>query len=213
MKPYYQDNAVTIYHGDCRDILPKIGHIDVTMTDPPYGVGVEYGVFDDTEDNVRNLVSDVMPVILGMSDVVCLTCATRQIGFYPTPTWILCWLNRAGAGMNPWGFTCWQPILVYGKDPYLRDRKGSMHDVIEHNECTSKSMKQDHPCPKPERFWMKVLNRISTRSTDIICDPFLGSGTTLRVAKDLNRKAIGIDVDEKYCEVAAKRMAQEVLPF
>ncbi len=112
--------------------------------------------------------------------------------------------------MNPWGFTCWQPILVYGKDPFLEKSLGSRPDIIEHSET---ALNLGHPCPKPENFWRKLMARCSVDQTDSILDPFMGSGTTLRAAKDLGRKAIGIEIEERYCEIAAKRMAQEVFSF
>lgn len=194
MKPYYDHNGIVIYHGDCRDILPQLEPVDLVLTDPPYGVGVEYSSFVDTADNVLALVSAVVPMCIDMSKRTVLTCSTRQIHFYPPPTWILCWLNRAGSSSNPWGFTCWQPILAYGKDPFMAARKGSRPDFIEHSE---KSEKNGHPCPKPERFWRKLLHRCSVDPQENILDPFMGSGTTLRAAKDLGRKAIGIEIEEK----------------
>jgi site-specific DNA-methyltransferase (adenine-specific) len=210
MKAYYEDSAVKIYHGDCREILPTLPRVDLVLTDPPYGVGINYGVFDDTPRNVRRLVADVIPVCIEKSERTALSCATRQIHFYPEPSWILCWLNRAGSYANPWGFTCWQPILVYGSDPYLQNRMGSRADVIEHSET---ALNLGHPCPKPENFWRKLLARCSVRDSDTVLDPFMGSGTTLRAAKDLGRKAIGIEIEERYCEIAARRMEQEVLPL
>jgi len=138
---------------------------------------------------------------------VALTCATRQIHLYPPTTWVLCWLNRAGSYANPWGFTCWQPILVYGPDPFLRRGLGSRPDVIEHSETAEKN---GHPCPKPEGFWKKVLARVAMPG-DSVFDPFMGSGTTLRVAKDAGMQAVGVELEERYCEIAANRMRQEVL--
>lgn len=210
MKPYYQDSAVTIYHGDCREILPSIGQFTLGLTDPPYGINLEYGVFIDTPENVQLIISEVVPLMLDRVKRAALTCGTRQIHYYPPPDWILCWLNRAGSFRNTWGFTCWQPILVYGKDPYLEKCLGSRPDIIEHCETAEKN---GHPCPKPENFWRKLLARCSVDQSDSILDPFMGSGTTLRAAKDLGRKAIGIEIEEKYCEIAAKRMAQEVFTF
>lgn len=208
MKPYYQDDYATIYNADCRDVLPYLEPVDLVLTDPPYGVGVEYASFDDTPENVREVVNCAVPWALGNSKVTALTCATRQICWYPDPSWILCWFNKAGAGMNPWGFTCWQPVLVYGKDPYLVNRKGSQPDYIEHSES---SQKNGHPCPKPIRFWSKLLNRVSVDISDTVLDMFMGSGTTLKACKESGRKAIGIEIEEKYCEIAAKRLSQEVL--
>ena len=85
-----------------------------------------------------------------------------------------------------------------------------MPDLIEHTETAPKN---GHPCPKPLGVWRKILRRVSPEDNGPILDPFMGSGTTLRVAKDLNRKAIGIEIEEKYCEIAANRMSQEVLEF
>ncbi len=90
MTPYYDHAGITIYHGDCREILPSIGQFTLGITDPPYGVGVDYGEFVDTSENVQRLVSDVVPLLLDRVKRCALTCATRQIHFYPPPTWILC---------------------------------------------------------------------------------------------------------------------------
>jgi site-specific DNA-methyltransferase (adenine-specific) len=210
LKPYYQHAGITIYHGDCREILPSLPKCDLLLTDPPYGIGLEYGVFDDTAENVRALVIELMPLARAHSKRVLLTCATRQICFYPEPDWILCWLNRAGSYCNPWGFTCWQPILCYGPDPYLAKQLGSRPDVIEHSE---RAEKNGHPCPKPLGFWKKLIARGSVDESDLVIDTCMGSGTTLRAAKDLGRKAIGIEIEERYCEIAAKRLSQEVFDF
>lgn len=209
MKPYYEQDGITIYHGDCRDVLSDVGSVDCVLTDPPYGVGVAYGQFDDTMENVAQLVGEVVPRLIGAARTVALTCSTRQIHLYPATTWVLCWLNRAGSYPNPWGFTCWQPILVYGPDPYLARCLGSRADVIEHSETAEKN---GHPVPKPEGFWKKLLVRVA-QPTDVVLDPFMGGGTTLRVAKDMNMRAIGIDIDERYCEIAAERLSQSVLPL
>jgi len=211
MKPYYQDEWVTIYHGDCREILPQLDvKVDLVLTDPPYGVGLDYGEFIDTPDNVKELVGEVIPMCISKAKRVVLSCATRQLWYYPPATWVMCWLNKAGAFTNPWGFTCWQPILCYGKDPYLENSMGSRSDVIEHSETAPKN---NHPTPKPYKFWKLLLARCSVKTTDIILDPFMGSGTTMVVAKHLNRKSIGIEIEEKYCEIAAKRCSQGVFDF
>jgi len=210
MKPYYQDDYVTIYHGDCMEILPSMPNVGLVLTDPPYGVGVEYESFDDTEANAMDLAGKWVRVCIGKSSRVVFTCGVDRQWFYPRPTWVLCWANKAGANMNSWGFSCWQPILVYGKDVYLASGNGARPDLIEHGETSEKN---GHPCPKPERFWKKLLCRCSIDDKEMVLDPFMGSGTTLRVAKDLGRKAIGIEIEEKYCEIAAKRMSQEVLDF
>lgn len=210
-KPYYEKDGQTIYHSDCRAILPHLPPVDLVLTDPPYGIGLEYGSFRDEPDNVRRLVETTIPRCIQLSKRTVLTCGTRQQHFYPPPTWVLCWLNKAGAYPNPWGFTCWQPILVYGTDPYLENKLGSRPDVIEHSEKSPQYY--DHPCPKPEGFWKKLLLRCSVKETDVVLDPLMGSGTTLVACKELGRKGIGIEISEAYCAIAAKRLAQEVFDF
>ena len=100
------------------------------------------------------------------------------------------------------GFNDWEPLLVYGKTDGLQ-----MHDFF---FAQPDPFANGHPCPKPIR-WATWLIERATKQSHVILDPFAGSGTTLRAAKDLGRKAIGIEIEERYCEIAAKRMAQAVL--
>lgn len=92
------------------------------------------------------------------------------------------------------------------------DTEEPARDFFVSSDCsrTQPGARPDHPCPRPLDA-MKYLTMILSQVGDLILDPFMGSGTTLRAAKDLGRKAIGIEIEEKYCEVAAKRMAQMVM--
>ena len=209
MKPYYDEGGITIYHADCREILPTLPPCDLALTDPPYANGTEYASFDDSRASVSFLIAETMPLIRKASRVA-LTCGVANIWLYPPSDWILAWVVAAGAGSGPWGFCCWQPILVYGADPYLASGKGRRPDIIERNE---RSELNGHPCPKPIGTWKRVLLRCQPEDTGTIIDPFLGSGTTLQAAKDLGRRAIGIEIEERYCEIAAKRLAQSVMQF
>jgi len=208
MKPYYQDKWVTIYNADCREILPQLDDVALTLTDFPYGVNFEYGSYVDSQDNLKELISDVMPMILKVSKRTMLTCGVSNMYLYPVPDWVMAWVIPAGAGRRPWGFGCWQPILVYGRDPYLENSKGSIPDIFISNETT---VIKSHPCSKPENLWQKILHRGSVDTNDLILDPFLGSGTTCYCAKKLNRYSIGIEIEERYCEIAARRCSQEVM--
>lgn len=207
MKPYYQDNYCTIYLGDCLEIMPQLAPVDLVLTDPPYANGTEYLSYEDNLDNLKKLIGPLMDV---RSQRKVITCGVANINLYPQPTWILSWITPAGTGSGPWGFCCWQPILVYGKDPYLQAGLGRRHDIFIHTEL-SKTIK--HPCPKPDNIFKKIIHRVSISQTDTILDPFMGSGTTLVAAKQLNRKAIGIEIEEKYCEIAVRRLAQQVMEF
>ena len=97
--------------------------------------------------------------------------------------------------------------MLYGKAPHLN--LGAKHTAW---KTTATSDINGHPCPKPIEWMLKVVDLVSVDG-DTIIDPFMGSGTTLRAAKDLGRKAIGIEIEEKYCEIAVKRLAQEVFSF
>ena len=214
--PYYEDESVTIYHGDAAEILPKLSGIDAVITDPPYGVNLgsdathvigntPYESFRDTEANVKCHIIPVVCLAMSMAKRVVVTPGTRCCFFYPYPDEIGAIYIPAGAGFSRWGFTCSQPILYYGKDPYMPRNKKP-------NSFTTTALADDngHPCPKPLKWMTWLVDRCSTPN-ETICDPFMGSGTTLRAAKDLGRRAIGIEIEEKYCEIAARGMSQGVL--
>ncbi len=196
---------------DCMKILPELPDrsIDLILTDFPYGVDIDYGeTYIDSKENLKELIKKVMPEILRVSKRALITCGQSNITYYPQPKWVLAWVNPAGANRNPWGFTCWQPILCYGKDPFLENRMGSRQDIIIHNEQTKKL---GHPCAKPIKLWEKLLVRGSVNEDDIILDPFAGAGTTCVAAQRLHRKFIGIEINEGYCQIARRRLMQKPL--
>lgn len=211
LKPYYSHAGITIYHGDCREILPQLPKADLCLTDLPYGNGTDYGCFNDSPENVQRLISDAIPAIRQMAVVTLVTPGISNLFFYPRPDWILCWCHPGGNNSGPWGFISWQPILAYGKDPYLAACEGRRPDTF--IRTTFEQNHFEHPCPKPIDVWKWFLARGSAKNSDSIVDPFMGSGTTLRAAKDLGRRAIGIEIEEKYCEIAAKRLSQEVFQW
>lgn len=204
MKHYYQKDGITIYHGSCMDIMPQLDDVDAVVTDPPYGVGVAYNEFDDSQRNLIDLVSDAIPECRRVAKRVALTPGQSNLWHYPPADWVLAWVYMTGTNQSKWGFTVWQPILVYGPCPYREANLGARPDVIKITDGFNKSSVVDHPCPKPPKCWRKIIERVTLSGT--ILDPFLGSGTTLVVAKQLGRDAIGIELDEKYCEVAANRL-------
>jgi len=207
-KPYYQDRWVTIYNADCREVLPELPKVDLVLTDFPYGNDMDYGGYKDTKENLAGLVKSIMPMILLKSKRALITCGVANMWLYPEPKWTLCWATTAGVGSGPWGFCCWQPVLAYGNDPYLEAGKGRRADTIILNETSEEF---GHPCTKPISLWQRLILRGSIKTDDIILDPFLGSGTTLRASINLNRKCIGIEISEEYCHIAATRCSQMVL--
>jgi len=199
---------IEIFNADCLEKMKEIPDksIDLVLTDPPYGLGFEYGSFNDTQNNLSILIKNTMPEFLRISKRTVLTCGHTNMWHYPQPTWIMAWINEAGANMNSWGFTCWQPILCYGKDPYLENRMGARQDIIYDKHISKKWIQ--HPCPKPDEFIKKLLLRCSVKETDTIFDPFMGSGTTGVACKELGRNFIGIEISPQYFEIAKNRITQ-----
>lgn len=213
MKPYYDEEGITIYHADCREVLPTLS--GVIVTDPPYGNLTPYESYQDTPDALASLINEVYPVMRGVADVVALTPGIGNLHKWPASTWTLCWYSGNGKGSSSWGFNTWQPILVYGPDPYLAAGLGRRPDGFNiHLGPYNLTTERTHPTPKPVQVMRWILQRVSVPDDGrTFIDPFMGSGTTLRAAKDLGRKAIGIEIEERYCEIAVKRLAQGVLQF
>lgn len=196
MKPYYEEPGITIYHGDCRDILPSLPKVDLVLTDPPYGVG--FASWDE------KFTFDWFELFKNFR--IAFTPGISNVHKYPPPYWIMGWGKPGSTRRNiSGGFNSWEPILIYGK-------RKIMTDFIYLPDCANHSDIKGHPCPKPAKLLTFLMKQLSDENETIL-DPFMGSGTTLRAAKDLGRKAIGIEIEEKYCEIAVKRLRQEVLPL
>jgi site-specific DNA-methyltransferase (adenine-specific) len=208
MKPYYEEAGITIFHGDCREVLPELGIYDLCLTDFPYGVGCDYGDYQDNEANLCELIVEALPLVRRSAVVTLITPGNGNQYKYPEPEWTLAWVIPAAITCGRYGFCWWQPVLAYGKDPYLREGCGARPDTF---ICNESSDVNNHPSPKPDTVWKWLLQRGTSRFTDTILDPFLGSGTTLFAAKALGHRATGIERNERYCEIAANRLRQNVL--
>ncbi len=199
--PYYDHAGITIYHGDCRDILPHVT-ADVVVTDPPYGVGKA----DWDKEFPTEWISEAM---CSAGRVLCMTGnSTLQIAiaaFGDTYRDCLVLRNMNGMTRSAMSFSKWIPVIVAGNWKW-RDES----NVIEF--AVSSTGINGHPSQKPERAMLGLISRFTDVGWTIL-DPFMGSGTTLVAAKQLGRKAIGIEIEERYCEIAVKRLAQEVLPL
>lgn len=211
MKPYYQDDFVTIYHADCREGLPGA---DVLVTDPPYGMkfvaarrGGEWnsrwaGVSIEGDDSTaaRDWVLErwIGPALVFGTWKVPPPRSVRET---------LVWDKVVSTGMGaldiPWR-PSWEEIYVLGHG-FTGNRE---HGVLRFPLPTLAPERKMHPTAKPPDLLRYLIGRCPD---GVVLDPFMGSGTTLRAAKDLGRKAIGIEIEERYCEIAAQRMGQEVL--
>jgi len=238
LAPYYQDDHVTIYHGDALEVLTRLnGGYDSVFTSPPYNLseptrkkkptGTSYSALGDGyrtygdnmphaeyvawQKQLTGLMWDALPdhgvmfynhkqinrdgVALLPLELAADHCVLRQI-----VTW-----DRGSGHINcHWYYTPrteW--VLVYAKPGFRLNQMG-VFDLWKVPFDT----RSEHPAPFPIGLPVRAL---TTTDVAVVLDPFMGSGTTLRAAKDLGRQAIGIELDERYCEIAAKRMGQEVL--
>jgi len=217
VSPYYEHAGITIYHGDCREILPSLPKVDAVITDPPYGIAWSRGI-----NNARS--SKAHAGIKGDVDTSCrdeafslITCPAIAFGSFYAPfprdtKQVLIWAkpNDAGVVGSTTGFRRdAEPIFLIGD---WETRKVERSSVLRscHEGISAIATETGHPHTKPLDL---IESLIYWSNAQTILDPFMGSGTTLVAAKNLGRKAIGIEIEEKYCEIAAKRLSQEVFDF
>lgn len=209
MKPYYEDTkaGITIYHGDCREVLPTLGKVDLVLTDPPYGIG--FAAQPTRYQRANGMVAEQW-------DNEC-------------PQDVIDWLVKSQWPLVVWGGNYfalpasrgWLAWLKAGNAPSMADLEMAWTSRDMNARWFNKSVKSaslekslqfaPHPTQKPLGLMRWSIEVMAAPDGGLILDPFMGSGTTLRAAKDLGRKAIGIELEERYCEIAANRLRQEVL--
>jgi site-specific DNA-methyltransferase (adenine-specific) len=221
--PYYEDDHCTIYHGDALDVLPSLtdAHFDAVVLDPPYSM--QPNAVRGRDDGAAG--ASGAPVML-LSESIChsrrllrpggiapLICDWRRL---PDVSYIatlhgfriatcVAWTRgRAGTGGLFRG--AWDPILVLSSGSPLSVDRAAVRNVIELDYPT----KRVHPYEKPLGLWAHTLQRIPVGA---VVDPFMGAGASLVDSLRLGHRYIGIEIEERYCEIAAKRLAQEVLPL
>lgn len=197
MKPYYEQSGVTIYHGDCLDILPTLTRFDLVLTDPPYGIfacGGKWGQKQHLQWDRRTF-----PEI----DMV-LSAATNQIiwggNYYSLPPsrgWLV-WYKRDSVPSAASVELAWTSYDMNAR-------------LIDQTIAATNAERCGHPTQKPLRVMEWSLG-FATEAANVL-DPFMGSGTTLQAAKKNRKQATGIEIEERYCEMAARRLQQEVLPL
>jgi site-specific DNA-methyltransferase (adenine-specific) len=227
VKPYYEHAGITIYHGDCRVIANTLG-ADLVLTDPPYGVGATYGqAYDDARDTYWEWFVPAVKQLRGCAPVMAMTHRVTALKWLTDWDWCGVWHKPYGAGCrvgNSPVLPHWEPILLWGIHS-LGPSRDALADVISINperrgagdggSVGRERLAMEsaaHPFPKPVALFSRLVKLLSHDDTCVL-DPFMGSGTTLVAAKNLGRRAIGIEIEERYCEIAAKRLAQEVMDF
>ncbi|MGA3030854.1 MAG: DNA methyltransferase [Candidatus Limnocylindrales bacterium] len=215
MRSYYQDDLVVIYHADCRELLSSV-EADVLVTDPPYGIALEnhgrrdgrranrdWTILNDGDGEVGQAVADwaadqALPTVMFATPMRPWRGEWRQFLVWDKGEHV------AGGGDVA---TCWKPtweLIQVARTGPLNGRRDSA--VIHINAVAADYAL--HPAPKPVALMKYLLVKIGGGT---VLDPFMGSGSTLVAAKSLNRRAIGIELEERWCESAARRCSQGVL--
>ena len=217
MKPYYEQDGIVIYHGDSRDVLPSVS-ADLVLTDPPYGVtyesnsGGRRGKEPITNDGTRLslwLYRQVVP-LLRANHVLWFTRwdawpdVWAILGQFHPVRGLLVW-DKGTPGMGDlhhWG-PSYELIASAGRGKTTGSRDQS---IIKFAGVTHGA--RTHPTEKPIALLAYLIGKLDP---SVVLDPFAGSGATLLAAQKSGRKAIGIEIEERYCEIAAKRLAQGAL--
>jgi len=210
--PYYSEPGITIYHGDAREVLTTLEPVGAVVTDPVWpnadvalaGSGDPFGLFAAAVEVLPE--HERMAVWLGcLSDPRFLCCVKKP---FVRQVFVEYAVPRI---RSQWCLVSHDVVYLFGKRPEPRPGYKVIPGryMIRHHGNEEKAR---HPCARSFPAAKYVIDKL-TEPHDLILDPFMGTGTTLRAAKDCNRKAIGIEVEEKFCEIAAKRLAQGVFDF
>jgi DNA modification methylase len=214
--PYYDEAGITIYHGDCAQVLPFLDPVDLLLTDPPYGIGAarkgrggkrngnaaaaskDYG---DSDWDDRTPAPWVLESAMSAARLQVIF-GGNYFGLPPAKGWLV-WDKNNGENNYADAELAWTNI-----DTPVRLMKWTWHGMIQENMGAAKEARV-HPTQKPLAVMSWAIRLAGDVST--ILDPFMGSGTTLVAAKNMGKRAIGIEREEKYCEIAVRRLAQQSL--
>lgn len=207
----------TLYLGDCREILPTLPKVDAVITDPPYGVYLGdhaastdfskkhlnkagYISYDDTPENFSTIVVPALKAAINKAARSMVFGVPPGIWQLPAPACLGGVFISSGCGRTAWGFTCLVHCLMYGAAAQIN--KGCMPSSIADNSIAEKD---GHPVQKPIR-WMNWAVNLGSSADDMVLDPFMGSGTTGVACMNLGRKFIGIEIEERYFNIACERI-------
>jgi DNA modification methylase len=231
MKPYYEQDGITIYHGDSMEVLPTLAtsSVDAVITDPPYVIGAvsagnmasksggwadmmnSSGWFRDWYREVgRGLRRDgvfwtfcnwrSLPVVMRAA-------IDAQLPITSLAVWDKKWIGPGGnQGLRP----SYELIALLAQPDFSVADRG-VPDVIPHKVGSYKE--NGHPAEKPLGLVSRLIDISSLSPGQLVVDPFLNSGTTAKAAKDAGLRCVGIEAEERYCEIAAKRLAQGSFDF
>ena len=234
MRPYYNHGGITIYHGDCRDVAEYIApqSVDLVLTDPPYGQAFVSGMRTATElgavrgdgvrqgiRSVRRALNDMRPTYSADTHFLVFCHWESWPDFYDNLSHLfairnaLIWhKNRGGMGDLRHEYAKDYEVILFGAMGRGREIAGRRDGTVITGFPPVAGGIREHPTEKPVNLLCHLIGKHCPRG-GLVLDPFMGVGSTLIAAKDGLRHAIGIEIEERYCEIAAKRLEQEVLDF
>lgn len=216
---YPEDYINKVIQGDCLEVMRQMPDkcVDLVLTDPPYNaknIGPNARVYEGQQmqlppEEYISWCKTWFQELQRISHRIVLTPGIANVCAYPQPSWIACWHKPASCSFNRFGgFNAWEPILLYGKIP--KGKRLPQDYILENTLNFTKGPEKDHPCPKPINLWMRLVDTFSLED-EIVFDPFNGGGTTTLACKNLNRRYIGVDLIEKYNQIAMDRLKQDML--
>lgn len=230
MRPYFQDKHVALYHGDCREVLPHLPKADLLLTDPPFNQSKAGGGMLAKRPTYATIAKDLsdfnpvefLPALVGSTTIphgyiwTSKDCLRDYIDFFVSNN--LSWDCLVYGKYNPIPkknncyLSSFEYLLFFrGKGCYWNNALPfSFYDKIKMVIC--RPSQYGHPTEKQLKPVCELL-QVSSTKEHLIIDPFAGSGTTLVAAKNLGRRAIGIELEERYCEIIAKRLTQQTFAF
>lgn len=210
---YYAENGICIAHADCRDVLPQLEPVDLVLTDPPYGIN--YSSARGASWKNTEIAGDASTalrdwIVAEYASLPMAVFGTWKVSPPDNVRGCLVWDKGPAFGMGdrafPWKGS-WELIWMFGHGwQGIRDEGVLRGHIVPSWETHGRS----HPHQKPVSLWKALLLKAPA---GVVLDPFMGTGATLLAARDFNRKAIGIDIEERYCEIAARRLSQQVFEF
>lgn len=226
MKPYHEENKIKIYHGDCRDILPQLFGFDLILTDPPYVFGIASTAQEGKAGGWGDLMNSAAWYAILLKEFHRLTANTQGAAWvfnswrsfpvlarasyeaqWPVESllvWDKQWIGPGGQrGLRP----SYELVALFAQKNFSLQNRG-LPDIWPFQWSSLKP--NGHPAEKPVPLLSKIIDESDAQT---VCDPFLGCGSTLVAAKSLGVAGVGIEIEERWCEVAAKRLAQEILPL
>ena len=228
---YHEEDGIELYCGDCREVLPLLASdsAGVVIADVPYNVGKDYGAHDDRmatqayETWLREVLTASARVsrdaVLYFPGIVNVFGVAAVLGVTPLrPVRQLAWRRREFAG-DSWGTgpaICWEPVVWASKADKAEWNRGVYghmgRDFLDVPTVRFEPFRDEHPCVKPLLVMQWLIGLFAPEDLPVV-DPCCGSGTTLEAARLLGRRAIGIEIEEKYCRIAKRRLAQGVLSY